>query len=200
MERSSVVPLERSVSTRGWRNQCHKMIHNGKTCWKFTSYNIFVKEHWDFLLKPKVLDPHIPSKKLICWEVHDFENKTLKYLSEKQNLQWAGTWGAYCLARTPMGLERCVRCNVAFAMSSDKSPEWRELTGSSKPKFKREMDCQFWLTLEWTWTKRSFRWKENCQHELVLIPLSKKDRRLRLPNPKHQNSAFSFRLCKGCDL
>ena len=30
MERSSGVPVKRSVSTRGWRNRCHKMIHNGK--------------------------------------------------------------------------------------------------------------------------------------------------------------------------
>ena len=57
-----MVPVEPSVSTRGWRIRRHKMIHNGKTAENPLVTIFFVKEHCNFSLKPKVLDPQIPSE------------------------------------------------------------------------------------------------------------------------------------------
>ena len=144
MERFKVVPVEPSVSTRGWRNRCHKMIHNGKTCWKFTIYIDFREEHGDFSLTQQVSDPHIPSKNWFVERLMALKMKLLQYLSEKQTyheraLDVPTAWPARrWVSKDVWGL-------TGFAISSDKSPEKCELTGSSKRKLNEkwtELQCQ----------------------------------------------------------
>ena len=100
-------------------------------CWKFTSYSIFGKNTEIFHSSNKkfwILISLLKTDLLRGWW---FETIFLKVPQWKTNTQWAGAWGAYCLARTPMGLE-IVWGVTGFAISSDESPEMCELTGSSK--------------------------------------------------------------------
>ena len=71
------------------------------------------------------------------------KTKLLKYLSEKQTFcTMGGRLGRLLLGSHADGSRKMYEVHVSgFAISSDESPEKCELTGSSKRKFKREMDC-----------------------------------------------------------
>ena len=147
-ERSSLVPVERSVSTRGWRNQFHKMIHNGKTCWKSTSFSTFGQEHGDDSLTQQVSDPHIPSKNWCVERLMVLKTKLLKYLSEKQTYHGRAL-GAFTAWLAPPWVSKNVWGAAGFAISSDKSPEKCKPTGSSK----RDVSEKWTASFDWTWNR-----------------------------------------------
>ena len=145
MERSNEVPVERSVCTRGGRNRCHKMIHNGINAENPLVNNTFGKEHGDVSLTQEILDHHIPSKKLTCWEVDDFENKTFKVPQWKPNI--LGTLTAWL---APPWVSKDVWGVTGFAVSSDESPEKCELTGSST----RDVNEKWTASFDWRWNQQ----------------------------------------------
>ena len=83
MERSSGVPVKRSVLARGWRSRYHKMIHNGKNA-ENPLLTVFWGRTWKNteIFHSKSFGSSHPFQK--NWEVDDLKTYISKYLSEKQ--------------------------------------------------------------------------------------------------------------------